>query len=176
MDTHLDTLLDALIKAKRPEQKKILTMELKNAFNIGAKKQTELYNMKKSRKFKSTNDLERPSDAQVFTEPSLTVPDQALSIKEIIRRHTAGQSIPMQEMAYEAETEAQIKAKGVEDLRALDKQDKLVAAKEMGKLAKQTQAKLNKAAEAKKKALLKQQAKPSTKGDKPQEQESQKEL
>lgn len=39
--------------------------------------------------------LERKLKGQIFTKPSLTVPDQSLSLRDIMRKYEAGEELPL---------------------------------------------------------------------------------
>lgn len=85
------------------------------------------------------------SDGRVFTQPSMTVPDQTISIKELVNRFTQGLPIPVGKTPiYDESGEAE----GI-DLKKLD-------LSEIHNMAKDVQWKLEKAQKAAEKSKQKE--------------------
>lgn len=98
---------------------------------------------------------------------SLTIPDQSMSIRQLIERHTRGQQIPIHMPSYQFTSDSEIdESMNIPDMEKLDYFEKVELKENVQETIDETKKsikarvkRVNKLAEAQK--LAKQQAKPS---------------
>ena len=96
----------------------------------------------------------KPAKGEIFTQPSMTQPDQVLSLEKLLMKHTAGGLTVGTEMGYTSDG-SDMKTPIFGDMQKLDRAGKLQKAKDLAKEGALLQFELDKQSEAAKEEELK---------------------
>lgn len=99
----------------------------------------------KERVIKCWRTYEQP-EGQIFTDPSLTVPNQTMPLRELLERFTRGEAVALITPNYTGEEETL-------DLERLDEMDKLDLMREVTEGIKETQTRIDRRKKEKAKKL-----------------------
>ena len=98
----------------------------------------------------------KPAPGEKFTQPSMTQPDQVISLEKLLLKHTAGGLTVGTEMGYTTDG-SDMKAPIFGDMQKLDRAGKLQKAKELAREGALLQFELDKQSDAKREDDLKVQ-------------------